>query len=154
MKRTVRQFNVDEVSGLTYILLFHINNSHYLEIGKLGWHYFHSGYYIYIGSAKKFIKRRLTRHLSRQKNQFWHIDYLLSNPVSSEIINIWTSHFACECTISQELYQNKICTLVKKGFGSSDCHCIAHFFRINKDDLDILNQILNNRYFYSLANKH
>jgi len=54
MKKATKQFNVDEASGLAYILLFYLDKSHYLEVAKLGWHYYHSGYYIYIGSANRF----------------------------------------------------------------------------------------------------
>jgi len=74
------------------------------------------------------FKKRLERHLSRQKNQFWHIDYLLNNQVSSEVINIWTSHAACECSISRQLFKDEIGIVVTKGFGSSDCKCITHLF--------------------------
>jgi len=44
---------------------------------------FSEGYYTYTGSAlgngATSLKHRLARHLKKQKQKFWHIDYLLAN---------------------------------------------------------------------------
>ncbi|MGE4413192.1 MAG: DUF123 domain-containing protein [Candidatus Caldatribacteriota bacterium] len=140
-----------KAEGSTYILLIYLIRSQHLLIGKLGWVSFKKGYYLYIGSAKKCLKKRLIRHLSRQKNRFWHIDYLLSAPSSAKVTNIWVSRKSCECSIAQELYQSDICTLVKIGFGSSDCQCFSHFFRVEAPNLDMLNQILTKKNFLAIS---
>jgi len=150
MKKELTKSSLEKATGCTYILLIYLYQPHCLLIGKLGWNHFKEGYYLYVGSAKKLIKQRLMRHLLRQKNRFWHIDYLLSDPSPSVIKDIWLNQIPCECSVAQELLQNKICMLVKKGFGSSDCQCISHFFRIHESDIDILYQLLSKMKFYSL----
>jgi Uri superfamily endonuclease len=141
---------LEKAEGQTYILLIYLIRSQHLLIGKLGWVSFKKGYYLYVGSAKKCLKKRLIRHLSGQKNRFWHIDYLLSPPSSAQVANIWVSRKSCECSIAQELYQSEIYTLVKRGFGSSDCQCFSHLFRVEIPDLDMLNQILTKKNFSAI----
>ncbi|MDD3655265.1 MAG: GIY-YIG nuclease family protein [Atribacterota bacterium] len=123
-------------------------------IGKLGWVNVNRGYYIYIGSAKKSIQQRLLRHLTRKKNRFWHIDYLLSSRLPIRVINIWISQKPCECSISQEIFQIGIGIVVKEGFGSSDCRCLSHLFRVNVSNLDLLRQVMTKKNFYSLLEDH
>ena len=121
-----------------------------LQIGKLGWVDFGQDYYIYIGSARRAMRSRLLRHLAQKKNRFWHIDYLLSTPSLGTITNIRINSEPCECTISQKILQHRIGMVVRKGFGSSDCSCPAHLFRVNPENLIPLNQILAQNGFYSL----
>lgn len=141
---------LNRANGSTYILLIYVNNLERLMIGKLGWVNFARGYYIYIGSAKKSIQKRLLRHLKGQKNKFWHIDYLLSSIPSIKIANIWINREPCECSISQEIFQHGVGMVIKKGFGSSDCRCPAHLFKIDIVNLDIFNQLMTKKNFYSL----
>ena len=122
-----------------------------LQIGKLGWIDFEQGYYVYIGSARRAMQSRLLRHLSQKKNRFWHIDYLLSTPSLGTITNIWISSEPCECTISQKIFQHRIGMIVRKSFGSSDCSCPAHLFKVNPEGLIPLSQILAQNGFYSLS---
>jgi Uri superfamily endonuclease len=144
---------IKKAIGSTYILLIYLHKPHRLLIGKIGWIHLKEGYYIYVGSAKKWMKSRLVRHFLRNKKRYWHIDYILSDPCPSTIVNVWIHREPCECAISQKLYQDKIGTLVKKGLGSSDCHCITHFFKVKDDNLDILSQILSEMHFSSLTGK-
>ena len=139
-----------KADGSTYLLLIYVDNREQLFIGKLGWVNFTPGYYTYIGSAKKSIQKRLLRHLKGQKKEFWHIDYLLSSASSARVTNIWINREQCECTISQKILQNGIGTVIKKGFGSSDCHCPTHLFRIDNANLGIFKQLIAKNNFYSL----
>ncbi|KUK50223.1 MAG: hypothetical protein XD76_1570 [candidate division TA06 bacterium 32_111] len=151
MSKYLTGSTIREVVGSTYILIIYIDNPFSVMVGKLGFISFNRGYYLYIGSAKKSLRTRLLRHLSRIKKKFWHIDYVLSDPNPSLIVDIMISPKACECTISQKLYKNSTCKLVKKGFGSSDCHCISHFFQIKEDDdLKSLIKKLNRENFSSI----
>lgn len=124
--------SIGNVTGSTYILLIFLEKAHSLLIGKLGWNHLEKGYYIYIGSARKNIKHRLARHFLRKKKKHWHIDYILSDPYPSTIVNIWIHQGSCECTATRELGRNEYCQIVKKGLGSSDCQCVSHFFKIDK----------------------
>ena len=121
-----------------------------LQVGKLGWIDFGQGYYIYIGSARRTIQSRLLRHLTQKKNRFWHIDYLLSIPSLGTITNIWISSEPCECTISQKIFQHGIGMVVRKGFGSSDCGCPTHLFKVNSESLIPVHRILAQNRFNSL----
>ncbi|MDD3631950.1 MAG: GIY-YIG nuclease family protein [Atribacterota bacterium] len=137
--------------GSTYLLLIHVVHREHLLIGKLGWVNFTQGYYIYVGSAKRSIQKRLLRHLKGQKKKFWHIDYLLNSLPSARIANIWINREPCECTISQEILQSGIGIVIKKGFGSSDCCCLTHLFRIDNANLDIFKQLMTKNNFYPLS---
>lgn len=136
--------------GSTYILLIYVERGEKISIGKSGQISLAEGFYIYIGSAKKTIHKRLLRHLRREKNKFWHIDYLLCSPHLYEIVNIWINKLPCECTISQMIYQQGFGLVVKKGFGSSDCKCPTHFYEIKGPELKNINQLLVKKNFYSI----
>lgn len=139
-----------KADGSTYLLLIYVDNREHLLIGKLGWVNFPQGYYTYIGSAKRSIRKRLLRHLRGQKNKFWHIDYLLSSLPRAKVINIWTNKEPCECTISQRILQSRIGMAIKEGFGSSDCRCLTHLFKIKTANLSLFNQLMVKEDFYPL----
>ena len=80
---------------------------------------FPKGIYVYTGSAKRNIDKRITRHLSRDKNLHWYIDYLLANE-QTKIIKAMKSELE-ECDLNADIKGKKIV----KGFGSSDCKKIA-----------------------------
>ncbi|HNR65750.1 MAG TPA: GIY-YIG nuclease family protein [Atribacterota bacterium] len=140
-----------QANGSTYLLLIYVCKFHHLLVGKLGRVKFDPGYYIYLGSAKKSIQKRLLRHLKVQKNKFWHIDYLLSSLTSVKVVNIWVSKKSCECAISQEILKSGIAVIIQKGFGSSDCRCPAHLFKVNFSDLESLKQLITKKDFYPLS---
>lgn len=150
MKNELADFSVDHIAGSTYILLIHLCQPQYLLIGKLGWNHFNEGYYLYVGTAKKWIDKRLKRHLRRQKNKFWHIDYLLSDPIPSVIKEIWIHQIPCECSVARVLAQSEACIPAQKGFGSSDCQCISHLFRIPDQDIDNFCQLLAHMKFFTI----
>ena len=119
---------------MTYILWIAVNKDIKICVGSLGKIHFKRGYYLYVGSAKRGIKARIKRHLSKNKKIFWHIDYLFSSN-KVKIKNIWISVEKQECRIAKGLRQ-KGYDFVDK-FGSSDCQCKSHLFFINKDDMRI-----------------
>ena len=103
-------------------LFINVTNEINLKVGKLGKFIFPVGYYVYTGSAKKNIDKRIKRHLSKKKNLHWHIDYLLNND-AVQIIDIKKSEII-ECSLNQKT--NGV--IIIKGFGSSDCNlcCGSH----------------------------
>ncbi len=108
----------------SYILLIKIKNQQLIKIGKLGIIEFLPGYYAYIGSALNNLEKRIQRHLSTEKNFFWHIDYLLDN---AEILNVFRvkSSRRLECIIA-EILSKRLQSV--QGFGCSDCRCKSHLF--------------------------
>jgi len=107
---------------------------------------FKKGDYIYVGSAKGCLVARLRRHLKKDKKSFWHIDYLLENK-KAKISQIWTIDKKMECQTAEIFCQDPTTEIVKKGFGSSDCKCLAHLFFVkNKKQIEsILKEIAFSR---------
>ena len=106
----------------SYQLFIIVTKEIELKVGKLGKFIFPIGFYVYTGSAKKNIDKRIERHLSKKKNLHWHIDYLL-NSNAVQIINIKKSRMT-ECSLNKKT-KGKI---IINGFGSSDCNlcCKSH----------------------------
>jgi len=114
---------------MTYVLWVVLDKDIKIYVGSLEKLTFRRGIYLYIGSAKRGLKARIERHLSRKKNIFWHIDYLLSSN-QAKIKNIWINGKLKECQIARRI-QRKGYDFMNK-FGSSDCNCPSHLFFINK----------------------
>lgn len=106
-----------------YIVVYYLESAVDLQIGKLGEFNFPPGYYLYVGKDKRNIRERVARHISKKKNNRWHIDYLSKSvmPVFMQIIPDASS----ECSLIEKLIElggNAIAS----GFGSSDCQCKSH----------------------------
>jgi len=112
-----------------YVLFIKVKKDKRIKIGTLGEIYFLKGIYAYIGSAQNNLEKRLKRHILKRKKEFWHIDYLLRNK-DVEIIEIFYEEGSKEkeCKTA-EYFEKKYIPIV--GFGSSDCKCKAHLFRID-----------------------
>ena len=106
----------------SYQLFINVTKEINLKVGKLGKFIFPVGSYVYTGSAKKNIDKRIERHLSKKKNLHWHIDYLLNND-AVQIINTKKSQIT-ECSLNKKTKG----TIIINGFGSSDCNlsCKSH----------------------------
>ena len=111
----------------SYQLFINVIKEIDLKIGKLGRYLFPVGSYVYTGSAKKNINKRIERHLSKKK-LYWHIDYLLNND-AAQIIDIKKSEMI-ECNLNKKTNG----TIIIKGFGSSDCNlcCGSHLKYLEK----------------------
>lgn len=116
-----------------YVLVLKLKRSMQIKVGKLGVIDFEGGCYIYVGSAQNGLDRRLKRHKSKHKKLFWHIDYFL-NESESEISNIMIkeSQKSVECEIAQFISKE---AKDIPNFGSSDCKCRSHFFKVEDADL-------------------
>ena len=116
-----------------YILIIKIKKPEKVKIGKLGIIDFKKGIYAYIGSAQNNLEKRIERHLkkSSDKKFHWHIDYLLNNK-NIKIIDIKFKELSkkYECLTAKKLLKNNIPI---NGFGCSDCRCISHLIKINKN---------------------
>lgn len=111
-----------------YVLIFLLHESAIVSVGALGKTFFEKGLYAYVGSAQSGLKHRLNRHLRRNKQRFWHIDFLLSNDCV-RILQIFykNANKSEECKHAKKLVSLGISV---KDFGSSDCNCESHLFRI------------------------
>lgn len=106
----------------SYQLFIKVRKDINLKVGKLGRFTFPFGSYVYTGSAKTNINKRIERHLSKKKKLHWHIDYLLNNDYA-EVINTKKS-IMIECSLNKKTNG----TIIIKGFGSTDCNldCKSH----------------------------
>lgn len=113
-----------------YIIILHLKKDTDITIGELGSISFKEGYYLYAGSAKKALTKRIERHQRLRKNLFWHIDYFREKASFYKGLPIRTSE-DIECALADGL-QN-IADWSIPGFGCSDCTCKSHLFGMDKD---------------------
>ena len=99
-----------------------MSKSKKIKVGNLGTFLFQRGNYLYVGSARKNIMKRIERHLRKTKKKFWHIDYLLQY---AEVRNVWVCS-ASEEEIAANL--SKKMEIPVKKFGASDTKSKAHLF--------------------------
>jgi sugar fermentation stimulation protein A len=134
----------EEDSGI-YMILVKLDNDKIIQTGKLEKSNYSRGYYVYAGSAKVNLSKRIKRHLNRKKKNFhWHIDYLTTNADFIKEFTIYTDRFT-ECDIAEGLALTGGNEIPR--FGSSDCKCSSHLFyfkenpMINKDFLNLLHHL-------------
>jgi len=112
-----------------YVLVISINKDISVNIGALGNVHFERGLYAYVGSAQNSLEKRVERHHRKKgKRRFWHIDYLLAND-AVRIVKVLCKEAARseECEIAEKTSMKGTSVT---GFGSSDCRCESHLFRI------------------------
>lgn len=110
-----------------YVIIFHLEKSCNIKIGQLGSFSFMAGYYYYVGSALKNLKKRVDRHCLKQKNCRWHIDYLSTQAKVVETI-LFRSEQRQECNIADYFLNQPYFQQPVPRFGSSDCRCPSHLF--------------------------
>ena len=107
-----------------------------IGVGSLGKIRFRPGLYVYVGSAMKGFETRVRRHIrtAREKrvNARWHVDYLLSHD-GVELLTIYglETDRRMECKVAEMVSKHG---KPVKGFGSSDCTCVSHLFRIEEPE--------------------
>lgn len=132
MKRDVRQFQELPANGI-YTLIISLSKETYVDVGKLGQQKFQKGYYTYTGSAlgkgTASLKHRISRHLQEEKQNFWHIDFLLTseNATVTAVIAAQTNE-ELECSLNRYIKEEGRARIPVKGFGASDCkeNCESH----------------------------
>ena len=111
----------------SYALLLRLDQTAWLQIGRLGRWPFAAGYYLYLGSAlgSGGLAARLRRHLSPVERPFWHIDYLRRQAV---VTAVWVQEDPArlECAWATLAAQWPNVTIPVPRFGASDCRCAAH----------------------------
>ncbi|MGM5482295.1 MAG: GIY-YIG nuclease family protein [Nanobdellota archaeon] len=135
----MKAINETRLKGV-YLLIISVKEATKIKIGALGKINFEKGKYCYVGSAQNNLKKRIERHLSKEKNIRWHIDYLLQdkNSLISEIY-YKQAQKEKECKTAQQISKENSFV---KDFGSSDCRCASHLFKLKHSKLQ-----LNNMHF-------
>ena len=107
----------------TYRLFINLPVDQTITVGKLGTFLFKKGIYIYVGSGKKNITHRMKCHLTKEKKNRWHIDYVREH---GDVFYYETFENKEECVLANETIRtfNGQCPYPK--VGSSDCHCFSH----------------------------
>lgn len=115
-----------------YIFIVRLPEEQAIAIGSKGSMVFKKGYYLYVGSAKNSLSKRLERHRRKRKRFHWHIDYLRIFCEPHEAIAIRTT-----ADLEHELAGavSAIADWQIPGFGCSDCSCPSHLFGMQEDPL-------------------
>ncbi|MHC4712149.1 MAG: DUF123 domain-containing protein [Planctomycetota bacterium] len=105
-----------------------------IRVGALGRLCFAPGFWVYTGSARRALRRRVLRHIGKQKKRRWHIDYLLP-PGRVIAVRAFEAGKVSECRAH--------CLLASRfaegpaGFGSSDCRCRSHLAYLGEKGLQL-----------------
>ncbi|MCS6907451.1 MAG: GIY-YIG nuclease family protein [Anaerolineales bacterium] len=110
----------------SYVLVLWLVAPQILSVGRLGQLNFQAGYYLYVGSAfgAGGLGGRLKHHLNPSKYH-WHVDYLRG---VARLQEVWcrVDTRRQECHWAMELASLPWLSYSQPGFGSTDCHCVAH----------------------------
>jgi len=113
-----------------------------LKVGKLGTHKFPKGYYTYTGSAlgvgSSSLKHRISRHLKKRKQKFWHIDFLLDHK-NSHLVGLVAAETdrRVECKINRYIQIKENAKIPVPYFGASDCkkNCGSHLLYFDEENV-------------------
>ena len=88
--------------------------------------------YLYSGSAlgrgSTSLEGRISRHLTREKTRFWHIDRILSSDSTRVVSVIFAKTTSkMECKLNAALLKDSGIRVPMRGVGSTDCGCESHF---------------------------
>jgi sugar fermentation stimulation protein A len=118
-----------------YLFALKLGRPRTVAIGSLGNVRFEKGWYVYVGSARRGLSRRLARHERKTVNKVmrWHIDYLRAHAQAVQAFPILTCH-DLECHLAKDV--RIISDGLVRRFGCSDCSCPSHLFRFEVDPID------------------
>ena len=124
-----------------YLLFLRVVKDFDIRVGGLGSINFERGLYVYVGSAQNSVEKRLRRHLRKRKPLRWHIDYLTANPYV-QILNasIFPLSKPYECKAAKIISSIGETYPIPR-FGSTDCRCRSHLFRINTSFRRIISRL-------------
>ena len=131
------RINAPLIQGLPtkgiYTLIIFLSKETCLNVGKLGEQRFLMGRYTYTGSAlgkgASSLKHRISRHIRKEKRNFWHIDFLLANENATVTTVVATqTNEKLECKLNSYIKTEGRAKILVKEFGASDCreNCGSH----------------------------
>ena len=157
-----------------YIMVMHLDHELDLEIGSKGMMHFNAGYYMYVGSAKANLTKRIERHKRKRKKMHWHLDYFRGHCEMIAAVPIRTSGWplkswslthepypsmpscpdpdvdvSVECALADAVRAIAVWDVPK--FGCSDCDCTSHLFGMtenpihNKEFMDVVEEFRMNQ---------
>lgn len=115
-----------------YCVVLYLDRDVSIEVGSKGIINFQKGYYVYIGSAKVNLSKRLDRHRRKRKQKHWHLDYLRGYCEIIATLPIRTQD-DLECVIAKAI--KDISDWSVRQFGSSDCNCDTHLYGFNENPI-------------------
>jgi Uri superfamily endonuclease len=126
--RTENKRTINAAFKGVYVLIIEVNKDTSLNVGALGKSTFKKGLYAYIGSAQNDLEHRVKRHVRKEKRKFWHVDYLLDDD-ATKVVKVFHKQAdkTGECAIAKAIGERGEPI---DDFGSSDCNCKSHLFRI------------------------
>ncbi len=119
-----------------YLLLVGLRRRCRITVGALGEVLFPPGTYVYVGSGRRGIGGRVSRHWQRNKRLYWHIDRLLE---AGEVLAVAALEGTEECELASAVGEVWRPLWSVEGFGSSDCGCRSHLFRLSGGSYRVLN---------------
>lgn len=89
------------------------------------------------------MEKRIERHLRKTKQKFWHIDCLLDDGNVQVLKGFYKyARKSTECKVASRIAERSVSI---KGFGSSDCKCKSHLFKIG--DYRFLRELMREALF-------
>ena len=125
-----------------YTLILFLSKETRLKVGKLGIQRFPRGYYTYTGSAlgigSSSLKHRVSRHLNKKKQKFWHIDFLLDHK-NVHLTGLVAAKIdkRVECKMNLCIKTKERAEIPVPYFGASDCKkdCESHLLYFGREDV-------------------
>lgn len=115
-----------------YVFVMRLLEPQPVQVGALGLFHFPPGWYLYTGSAKRGLRKRVERHWSLKQKLRWHMDYLATAPSSEPVgaVVLPLDAGLTECELNQAMGRMFGGQTPVPGFGASDCRngCPAHLF--------------------------
>lgn len=112
-----------------YLLLINVREKYVIETNAKSF-VIPEGKYVYVGSSMVNLRKRIERHLRKNKRKFWHIDFLLSvDGVEIERIYVKENIIKEEREIAKKFAENF--RSVRKFGSSDDKDNESHLFFVN-----------------------
>ena len=108
-----------------YLLVYENTANFTKDVGVLGSIRFPPGFYIYVGSGRNNLFKRIEHHRRKSRTKRWHLDYIKESFKLICDVPIVTER-DIECSLADKMIE-----LGGEGvsrFGSSDCACKSHLF--------------------------
>ena len=129
----IKELITPPANHVYYSIFLSIENDCEVEIGKLGTYLFQRGVYVYIGSAKRNLMKRIERHVCKEKKKRWHLDYI--RPYGTILKIITYDDSLTECELAGKFIAKGEIPVHK--MGSSDCKCPSHFIYLGNPEIPL-----------------
>ena len=117
----------------TYILIFEKARASDVRLRTRSV-FMEEGSYLYVGSAKRGLEKRISRHLTKRKKRFWHIDYITARRDVAARAVFLSSLAECETLRAV----SSLGALLGHKLGSSDCTCPSHVVHVTEMHSDFV----------------